>query len=95
MAQADTTSLTIPQYIVDGFTSVPPPTIGHVVMTGFMDTDIRPIFLIGRVIVGRAVTPKMVPGDVTHTRAAIEALGPGDILVVDRIGDAGAAAVAE
>ena len=94
MAQATTTT-GIPQYVIDGFREVPPATIGHVRQTGFVDTEIRPIHEIGSVIVGRAVTLKMVPGDVTHTRAAIDALGPGDILVVDQAGDRHAASWGE
>jgi regulator of RNase E activity RraA len=48
-----------------------------------MDNEIKPIYRLGRVVVGRAVTLKMTPGDATLTRPAIAALGPGDILVID------------
>lgn len=78
---------TIPQLIVDGFREVPPATIGHVRVSGFVDTAIRPIYRLGRVVVGRAVTAKLARGDVTYTRAAIEALGPGDILLIDQAQD--------
>lgn len=77
------TPVTVPEDVLQGFLNVPPPTIGHVRQTGFMDTEIKPIYRLGRVVVGRAVTLKMTPGDATLTRPAIAALGPGDILVID------------
>jgi 4-hydroxy-4-methyl-2-oxoglutarate aldolase len=75
--------VTVPDSVLDGFLSVPPPTIGHVRQTGFMDTEIKPLYRLGKVVVGRAVTLKMMPGDATLTRPAIAALGAGDILVID------------
>ena len=75
--------VTVAANVLQGFEEVPPPTIGHVRQTGFMDTEIKPIYRLGRVIVGRAVTLKMTPGDATLTRPAIAALQPGDILIVD------------
>ena len=95
MTQAATPSVSVPRHVIEGFGSVPPATIGHIRLTGFLATEIRPIYEIGSVVVGRAVTLKMVPGDVTHTRAAVEALGDGDILVVDQAGDRHAASWGE
>ena len=95
MTQPDTKPTTIPQHIVDGFRSVPPATIGHVRIAGFVDPAIRPIYQVGSVVVGRAVTLKLAPGDTTHTRAAIEALGPGDVLVIDQGGACHAASWGE
>ena len=66
---------TVPQKVLDGFVNVPPPTVGHVRQIGFMDTEIKPIYRLGKVVVGRAVTLKMTPGDATLTRPAIAALG--------------------
>jgi 4-hydroxy-4-methyl-2-oxoglutarate aldolase len=95
VTQPEGTSTTIPQHIVDGFRLVPPATIGHVRASGFVDPAIRPIYQIGSVVVGRAVTLKLAPGDVTHTRAAIDALGPGDVLVIDQTGACHAASWGE
>ena len=41
--------------------------------------------------VGRAVTLKLSPGDVSHTRDALNALAAGDVLVVAQAGDRHAA----
>jgi 4-hydroxy-4-methyl-2-oxoglutarate aldolase len=73
--------------LIEGFKSIPPPTIGHILFSGFMDTAIRPIYRLNTVVVGRAVTCWLPPGDLTYSRPAIEALGPGDILVMDLEGD--------
>jgi 4-hydroxy-4-methyl-2-oxoglutarate aldolase len=77
----------IPAHVVEGFRAVPPATIGHVRQSGFVDPSIRPVYRFTEVVVGRAVTLKLEPGDVTHTRAAIAALGTGDVLVVDQGGE--------
>lgn len=81
------TPVTISTDVLDGFLNVPPATIGHVRQTGFLDTEIKPIYRLGKVVVGRAVTLRMTPGDATLTRPAIAALGPGDILVIDCAGN--------
>ncbi len=76
----------VPAHVMEGFRSVPPATIGHVRGSGFVDTAIRPIYRLGTVVVGRAVTAKLAPGDATYTRPAIAALGEGDVLVIDQGG---------
>jgi 4-hydroxy-4-methyl-2-oxoglutarate aldolase len=81
--------------LIERFRSVPPPTIGHATTRGFMDAGIKPIYRLGEIIVGRAVTAKLTPGDVTYTRPACEALGPGDILVMDVSGERRVAAWGE
>ena len=88
-------SVRVSDELVEGFKSIPPPTIGHARMRGFMDTGIKPLYRLGAVIVGRAVTAKLTPGDVTYTRPAVEALGPGDILVMDLSGETRVAAWGE
>lgn len=85
----------VPDHLVEAFKAVPPPTIGHAWQRGFMDPGIRPLYRIGEVVVGRAVTARLTPGDVTYTRPAVEALGPGDILVLDLGGDRRVAAWGE
>ena len=88
-------SSTIPAHVIEGFKAIPPPTIGHARLSGFMDSGIKPLYRLGEVVVGRAVTAKLTPGDVTYTRPAIEALGPGDFLVMDLGGDQRVAAGGE
>ena len=85
----------VPDHLIEGFKSVPPPTIGHARLRGFMDSGIKPLYRLGEVIVGRAVTAKLTPGDVTYTRPAVEACGPGDILVMDLSGERRVAAWGE
>lgn len=68
------------------FRGIPPATIGHVWDQGFADAGIRPIQRRAK-IVGPCVTLKLSVGDSTHTRAAVEALAPGDVLVIDQGGD--------
>jgi 4-hydroxy-4-methyl-2-oxoglutarate aldolase len=88
-------STRVPDHLIEGFKSVPPPTIGHATTRGFMDAGIKPIYRLGEIVVGRAVTAKLMPGDVTYTRPAVEALGPGDILVMDVSGERRVAAWGE
>jgi regulator of RNase E activity RraA len=85
------TQFAVPEEILDGFRSVPPATIGHVRQAGFVDTQIRPIYRLTQIVVGRAVTLKLAPGDVAHTRDAIGVLSDGDVLVIDQAGDRRAA----
>src|SRR6185312_9542828 len=73
----------IPAHLIEGFRGVPPATIGHVRQIGFVDAAIRPVYRPRRVVVGPAATLKLAPGDVSHTRAALEMLRAGEVLVID------------
>jgi 4-hydroxy-4-methyl-2-oxoglutarate aldolase len=73
----------IPAEVIEGFRGVPPATIGHVRQVGFVDPAIRPVYRPRRVVVGPAATLRLMPGDVSHTRAALEALRAGEVLVID------------
>jgi regulator of RNase E activity RraA len=73
--------------LIEKLKSVPPASIGHLRSTGFIDTAIRPIYPLKTILAGVAVTVKMARGDTSLTRPAIEALNPGDILVIDQGGD--------
>lgn len=84
MAQSESGPGGISPRLIEEFRSVPPATIGHIRLRGFVDPDIRPIYPLRSIVVGRAVTLKLAPGDVTHTRDAIDALTPGDVLVIDQ-----------
>ncbi|MET3793689.1 RraA family protein [Aquamicrobium terrae] len=61
-------------------------TVGHWRLLGFMDRAIQPL-LPGRRVVGTAVTLAISGSDSTLLHHATGLLRPGDILVVDRLGD--------
>jgi len=61
-------------------------TVGHWHLFGFMDSGIRPL-LRNRRIVGTAVTLAIPGADSTLLHHAAGLLRPGDVLVVDRLGD--------
>ena len=61
-------------------------TVGHWHLFGFMDGGIRPL-LRNRRIVGTAVTLAIPGADSTLLHHATGLLRPGDVLVVDRLGD--------
>lgn len=63
-----------------------PATIGHFRHTGFMDPGIRAL-LPDRRIAGTAVTIRFGGIDSTMVHYALGLLRPGDILVMDRLGD--------
>ncbi|NRP21826.1 4-hydroxy-4-methyl-2-oxoglutarate aldolase/4-carboxy-4-hydroxy-2-oxoadipate aldolase [Ensifer adhaerens] len=58
-------------------------TIGHVEHTGFVSSDVRPVFP-GKVA-GSAVTVAAPGRDGTIIYKAVDVLGPGDILVISRV----------
>ena len=65
-----------------------PATIGHFLHTGFMDPGVR-LLTPGYVrIAGTAVTARCYGADTTIVHYALGQLRPGDILVLDRAGDA-------
>lgn len=73
----------LPPEWIELYRGLPPATIGHLVDEGFVDTTIRPIFM--RIsVVGTAVTCKLPDDDTALTRAAIDQLQPGDVLVIDQ-----------
>lgn len=65
-----------------------PATIGHFRHTGFMTPDIRALLPGYRRLVGTAVTVRCYGADTTVVHYALGKLRPGDVLVVDRAGDA-------
>jgi regulator of RNase E activity RraA len=61
-------------------------TVGHSRLWGFMDRAIQPL-LKGRRIAGTAVTLSIPGPDSTLLHHTLGLLRPGDILIVDRLGD--------
>jgi regulator of RNase E activity RraA len=76
----------IPQDDLDLLSGVETATVGHWRLFGFMDRQIQPL-LPGRRVVGTAVTLAIAGPDSTLLHHATGQLRPGDILVVDRLGD--------
>ncbi|GHD19155.1 RraA family protein [Tianweitania populi] len=76
----------IPQADLDLLSGVETATVGHWRLFGFMDRAIQPL-LPGRRVVGTAVTLAIAGPDSTLLHHATGLLRPGDILVVDRLGD--------
>jgi 4-hydroxy-4-methyl-2-oxoglutarate aldolase len=76
----------IPQEDLDLLSGVETATVGHWRLFGFMDRRIQPL-IPGRRVVGTAVTLAIAGPDSTLLHHATGLLRPGDILVVDRLGD--------
>ncbi|MFT3691142.1 RraA family protein [Paenirhodobacter sp.] len=76
----------IPAEDLELLSGVETATVGHWRLFGFMDRAIQPL-LPGRRVVGTAVTLAISGSDSTLLHHATGLLRPGDILVVDRLGD--------
>lgn len=76
----------IPQADLDLLAHVETATVGHWRLMGFMNRAIQPL-LPNRHVVGTAVTLAIAGPDSTLLHHATGQLRPGDIIVVDRLGD--------
>lgn len=76
----------VPQADLDLLAGVETATVGHWRLMGFMDRAIQPL-VPKRRVVGTAVTLAIAGPDSTLLHYATGRLRPGDILVVDRLGD--------
>ncbi|MET3663198.1 RraA family protein [Aquamicrobium ahrensii] len=76
----------IPAEDLELLSGVETATVGHWRLLGFMNRAIQPL-LPGRRVVGTAVTLAISGSDSTLLHHATGMLRPGDILVVDRLGD--------
>ena len=76
----------LPAALVEKLQRVETATVGHSRHWGFMDRGIQPL-LRGKRIAGAAVTLAIPGQDSTLLHHALGLLRPGDILVVDRLGD--------
>lgn len=61
-------------------------TLGHYLHTGFVDTGIRPL-IVGPRVGGAAVTVQISGPDSTLLYYAMDRVRPGDMLMIDRVGD--------
>lgn len=73
---------------------VSPATIGHFIHSGFMSPDIKPLFRNVKVC-GPAFTVRTPANDSTLVHKSIDLVEPGDIIVIDRMGDKVHACVGE
>lgn len=76
----------LPAALVDKLLKVETATVGHSRHWGFMDRGIQPL-LRGKRIAAAAVTLAIPAQDSTLLHHTLGLLRPGDILVVDRLGD--------
>ncbi|OZI70913.1 RraA family protein [Bordetella genomosp. 12] len=72
--------------ITQAFAGIETATIGHWHLFGFMRPEIRAM-LRGKHVVGTAVTVAIPASDSTLLHHATGMLRPGDVLIVDRLGD--------
>lgn len=72
--------------IIELFAQVETATVGHWHLFGFMDPSIRAM-LRGKHIVGTAVTLAIPGSDSTLLHHTVGQLRPGDVMVIDRLGD--------
>src|SRR6185436_7308328 len=75
----------IDRALLDKLAQIDPVTVGHFREWGFIDPAIRP--LIKRRVVGTAVTIITAAHDTSMIPYAIGLARPGDVLVIDRLGD--------
>ncbi|MBU0583489.1 MAG: RraA family protein [Alphaproteobacteria bacterium] len=61
-------------------------TLGHYLHAGFVDSAIRPL-IVGPRAAGAAVTVQIAGPDSTLLYYAMDRVRPGDMLVIDRVGD--------
>lgn len=78
--------VSVPAEDLDLLSGVETATVGHWRLFGFMDRRIQAL-LPGRRVVGTAVTLAISGSDSTLLHYATGKIRPGDILVVDRLGD--------
>lgn len=76
----------LPKELVELFQAVETATIGHWHLFGFMDRRIQSLVR-GKRVVGTAVTIAIPASDSTLLHHATGMLRPGDVAVVDRLGD--------
>lgn len=73
--------------LIDGFGAVEVATIGHFRHRGFVHHSLRPIAPISGTLVGTAITVAIPGTDSTLLHHALSVIRPGDVLVIDRLGD--------
>jgi 4-hydroxy-4-methyl-2-oxoglutarate aldolase len=80
--------------LVEAYRGVSPSIIGHWHRVRFMDHGIKPL-LPGTFLVGPAVTIRAPHMDIAGLRGLMDAAQPGDVIVVDQVGEREHACVGE
>jgi len=73
--------------LLEGFAGVDVATIGHFRHRGFVHRSLRPLQQVVGTLVGRAITVAIPGTDSTLLHHVLSITQPGDILVIDRLGD--------
>lgn len=73
--------------LIEGFGKVEVATLGHFRHRGYVDCRLRPLVPVKGTLVGTAVTVAIPGTDSTLLHHAIASIRPGDVLVIDRLGD--------
>jgi len=76
----------ISQDIIERYRCAEPATAGHYIHSGFMNPLIKPVYSNVKVV-GPAFTVKIPANDSTLLHYSLDLINPGDVIVVDRIGD--------
>ncbi|MCJ8138943.1 RraA family protein [Falsirhodobacter halotolerans] len=71
----------------EGFAKVEVATIGHFRHRGYVDHGLRPLAPLGGTLVGTAITVAIPGTDSTMLHHAMSVVRPGDVVVIDRLGD--------
>lgn len=77
----------LPDGLVDRMLRLDTPMLGHILWWGHMDTGIRASHGFAPRIAGRALNVQCPGPDSTMLHHAVGLAAPGDILVIDRLGD--------
>lgn len=73
--------------LIEGFEQVEVATIGHFRHRGFVNGALRPLAPLTRTLVGTAITVAIPGTDSTLLHHAMSVVRPGDVVVIDRLGD--------
>lgn len=77
----------VPRELIEGFAGVEIATIGHFRHRGFVHRSLRPLAPIEGTLAGTAITVAIPGTDSTMLHHALSVVEPGDVLVIDRLGD--------
>lgn len=77
----------IDRALIEGLGAVEVATIGHFRHRGFVSHRLRPLAPLESALVGTAITVAIPGTDSTLLHHALSVVKPGDVLVVDRLGD--------
>ena len=73
--------------LIEGFRAVEIATIGHFRHRGFVSPRLRPIAAVPGLLAGTAITVAIPGTDSSLLHHAMSVVRPGDVLVIDRLGD--------